>query len=127
MKLFKYMLFIVILIFSIVFIIKLNELNTFDQGPLRVKIPGIQSIEGINPEGIKVWEAVIFSLSIGVFIGFIIALFQMIAQKSEIISLKSNIRRLKNELDNLRNNAIEDDVEIVDEVQKDTRDKEHSH
>ena len=127
MKLFKYMLFIVILIFSIVFIIKLNELNTFDQGPLRVKIPGIQSIEGINPEGIKVWEAVIFSLSIGVFIGFIIALFQMIAQKTEIISLKSNIRRLKNELDNLRNNAIEDDVEIVDEVQKDTRDKEHSH
>lgn len=118
MKLFKYMLFIVVLIFSIIFIIQLNELNTVDQSPIRIKIPYLNTIDGINPEGIKVWEGIIMSLSIGVFIGFIIALFQMIAQKSEIMSLKSKIRRLTSELDNLRNHEIDDEIQITDESQE---------
>ena len=117
MKLFKYILFIVVLVFSIIFIIQLNELNTIDQLPVRIQIPYLIGIDGMNPEGIKVWEAIILTLSIGVFVGFIIALFQMISQKSEIITLKSNVRRLKSELDDLRNNAIDDDIQIEDDNQ----------
>ena len=120
MKLFKYVLFIVVLIFSIIFIIQLNELNTVDQLPIRIKIPYLNTMEGINPDGIKVWEGIIMSLSIGVFIGFVIALFQMIAQKSEIMSLKSSIRRLTSELDNLRNHEIDDDIEIDDKSEEDS-------
>ena len=75
-------------------------------------------MEGINPDGIKVWEGIIMSLSIGVFIGFVIALFQMIAQKSEIMSLKSKIRRLTSELDNIRNYEIDDEIQITDESQE---------
>ena len=118
MKLFKYMLFIVVLIFSIIFIIKLNELNTVDQLPIRIQIPYLNTLDGINPEGIKVWEGIIMSLSIGVFIGFLIALFQMIAQKSEIMSLKSKIRRLTSELDNLRNHEIDDEIQITDKTEE---------
>ena len=117
MKIFKYMLFIVILIFSIIFIIQLNELNLNGEAPILIKIPYLIKIEGFN-QGMEVWAAIIMTLSFGVFIGFIIALFQMIAQKSEVISLKSKVRRLKNELDNLRNNAIDDDIEIVDEIEE---------
>ena len=62
-------------------------------------------------------KAIILTLSIGVFVGFIIALFQMISQKSEIMTLKSNNRRLKSELDDLRNNAIDDDIQIEDDNQ----------
>ena len=117
MKLFKYMLFIVVLIFRIIFIIQLNELNTIDQLPIRIQIPYLNTMDGVNPEGIKVWEGIIMSLSIGVFIGFIIALFQMIAQKSEIMSLKSKVRRLNSELDNLRNHEIDDEIQIDDKTE----------
>ena len=81
--------------------------------------PYLVKLEGFH-DGMEVWAAIIMTLSIGVFVGFIIALFQMIAQKSEVISLKSKVRRLKNELDNLRNNAIDDDIEIVDEIEEDS-------
>ena len=108
MKLFKYVLFIVVLIFSIIFIIQLNELNTVDQLPIRIKIPYLNTMEGINPDGIKVWEGIIMSLSIGVFIGFIIALVQIISQKAEMISLKSNLRKANDELDILRNQNLYD-------------------
>tara|TARA_Y100001970_G_C14233083_1_gene859944 strand:+ start:524 stop:760 length:237 start_codon:yes stop_codon:yes gene_type:complete len=67
-------------------------------------------------DGIQVWEAIILTLSIGVFVGFIIALFQLIAQKSEILSLKSKIRRLTNELDSLRNQSLDDDIDIEDDM-----------
>ena len=120
MKIFKYMLFVVVLIFSVFFIIKLNELNLQDGFPIRIKIPYLLNIEGVNPDGIKVWEAIILTLSAGVFLGFIIALFQMISQKSEIISLKSKVRRLNSELDNLRNHDIDDEIDIIDENNEDT-------
>tara|TARA_Y100000994_G_C15623285_1_gene413963 strand:- start:675 stop:1043 length:369 start_codon:yes stop_codon:yes gene_type:complete len=120
MKIFKYMLFVVVLIFSVFFIIKLNELNLQDGFPIRIKIPYLLNIEGVNPDGIKVWEAIILTLSAGVFLGFIIALFQMISQKSEIISLKSKVRRLNSELDNLRNHDIDDEIDIIEENNEDT-------
>ena len=39
-----------------------------------------------------------------------------ISQTSEIMSLKSKIRRLNHELDNLRNQSIDDDIDIKDEI-----------
>ena len=118
MKLLKYVFFIIILITCIIFIIQLDKLNTLESGPIMIKFPYLSSIESLR-DGIQVWEAIILTLSIGVFIGFIIALFQLISQKSEILSLKSKIRRLTNELDSLRNQSIEDDIDIEDDMNSD--------
>lgn len=115
MKLLKYVFFIIILILCIVFIIQLDKLNTLESGPIMIKFPYLSSMENFE-NGIQVWEAIILTLSIGVFIGFIIALFQLISQKSEILSLKSKIRRLTNELDSLRNQSLDDDIDIEDDM-----------
>ena len=117
MKLLKYIVFIIVLIMSIIFIIKLNELNIVDQSPIKIKFPYIVNIEGYE-DGIKVWESIILTLSIGVFLGFAIALFQIISQKTEIISQKSKIRQLSNELSNLRNQSIDDEIELEDEIEE---------
>jgi hypothetical protein len=124
MKLLKYIFFIIILIICIIFINQLNELNTVvntsgEKVNVLIKFPYLSNIENFE-EGIKVWEAIILSLSIGVFIGFLIALFQLVSQKSEIISLKSKLRRLTNELDGLRNQSIEDDIDLEDEIDNTT-------
>ena len=117
MKLLKYVLFIVILIFSVKFIMELDALNVMDDGTsVTIKIPYITSESGLDSEGMKVWQAVILTLSLGVFIGFIIALIQIISQKSEIISLKSNLRKSQNELDNLRNQTLDEDIPLFDEI-----------
>ena len=117
MKLLKYVLFIVILIFSVKFIMELDALNIMDDGAsVTIKIPYITDESGLDSEGMKVWQAVILTLSLGVFIGFIIALIQIISQKSEIISLKSNLRKSQNELDNLRNQTLDEDVPLFDEI-----------
>ena len=117
MKLLKYVLFIVILIFSVKFIMELDALNVMDDGTsVTIKIPYITNESGLDSEGMKVWQAVILTLSLGVFIGFIIALIQIISQKSEIISLKSNLRKSQNELDNLRNQTLDEDVPLLDEI-----------
>ncbi|MAX30603.1 MAG: hypothetical protein CMG14_07095 [Candidatus Marinimicrobia bacterium] len=115
MKLLKYIFFTIILISCIFFIIKLDQLNTVNQEPIKIKIPYISAIDPSN-DGIKVWEAILLSVSMGVFIGFLIALYQIISQTSEIMSLKSKIRRLNHELDNLRNQSIDDDIDIKDEI-----------
>ena len=115
MKLVKYMLFIVILVISIIFIIKLNELNIIQGEPVTIKFPYFSSLDGYQ-DGVKVWEAMILTLTSGVFLGFLIALFQIISQKTEIISLKSRVRRLRNEIDLLRNQTLEDDVALEDTI-----------
>ena len=115
MKLIKYILFIIILIISAVFIKELDSLNVLTDGtPIKVKIPYLTNAVGFG-EGLDVWQAIIFTLSIGVFIGFIIALIQIISQKAEIISLKSTLRKANNELDSLRNQDLDDDIELVDD------------
>ena len=81
MKLVKYIIFIIVLICSIVFIIKLNEMNLVGHEPIKIKFPYISNFEGFE-NGIKVWEAIILTLSAGVLLGFSIALFQIISQKS---------------------------------------------
>ena len=57
------------------------------------------------------------TLTAGVIIGFILALFQIISQKSEVFSLKSKLRRIQIELDSLRNESIEEDILVTDEVE----------
>jgi len=115
MKLVKYIFFVIILIVCIAFIMQLNELNTIDQVPVKIKIPYISAIDP-SDDGIKVWEAIIFSITLGVLIGFMIALFQIISQKTEIISLKSKVRRLRNEIDLLRNQSLEEDISLEDKI-----------
>lgn len=117
MKLLKYILFIIILITSVKFIMELDALNiNQDNTPVKIKIPYITDLSDLDSDGMKVWQAVILTLSMGVFIGFVIALIQIISQKSEIISLKSNLRKSQNELDNLRNQNLEQDVPLFDEI-----------
>ena len=117
MKLLKYILFIIILIVSVKFIMELDTLNiNSDNLPIKIKIPYLTDVSNLDSEGMKVWQAVILTLSLGVFIGFVIALIQIISQKSEIISLKSNLRKSQNELDNLRNQNLDEDVPLFDEI-----------
>ena len=42
------------------------------------------------------------------------ALFQIISQKSDLIKTRSKLKRIQIELDTLRNQAIDDDIEITD-------------
>ena len=99
---------------SLVFLVKLNELNQFDGNTLTIKIPFL-IIPGYE-NGFNVWMVLVMTLTAGVVIGFLLALFQIISQKSEVFSLKSKLRRVQVELDSLRNESIEDDFVITDEV-----------
>ena len=115
MKLFKYILFIVILVGSLVFLVELNELNVSSEGnPSVIHIPYL-SINNDYNSGFPVWAVLLSTLTIGVFIGFGIALFQIIANKSESISLRSKLKKLQIEIDSLRNQPIEDEVLIKDD------------
>jgi len=116
MKLIKYILFIITLIIAVVFIQELHSVNVLEDGSthIMVKIPYLTNAVGFD-DGLLVWQAIILALSIGVFIGFIIALIQIISQKAEIISLKSTLRKVNDELDLLRNKNLDDDIELVDD------------
>ena len=116
MKLIKYVLFIIILIIAVVFIQELHSINVLVDGDthIMIKIPYLTNAVGFD-EGLLAWQAIILTLSIGVFIGFIIALIQIISQKAEIISLKSTLRKTNDELDLLRNRNLDDNIELVDD------------
>ena len=119
MKIVKYILFIMILILSVIYIIELIDVNKLEDGSaILVQLPYITGENGIETfkSGMDVWVAVICSLSFGVFIGFIIALVQIISQQANIISLKSSNRKLKNELDDIRNTSLDDNIDLVDET-----------
>ena len=115
MKLIKYLFWVLLLMASLVFLVKFNELNQFDGNPLAIKIPFLTDLPAYE-NGFKVWLVLVMTLTSGVIIGFLLALFQLLSQKKEIFSLKSKIRRVHVELDSLRNQSIEDDMEIVDEM-----------
>jgi len=115
MKLIKYLFWVLLLMASLVFLVKFNELNQFDGNPLAIKIPFLTDLPAYE-NGFKVWLVLVMTLTSGVIIGFLLALFQILAQKKEIFSLKSKIRRVHVELDSLRNQSIEDDMEIIDEM-----------
>ena len=100
---------------SLVFLVKLNELNQFDGNTLTIKIPFLIDMPGYE-NGFNVWMVLVMTLTVGVVIGFILALFQIISQKSEVFSLKSKLRRIQAELDSLRNESIDDDIVLTDEI-----------
>ncbi len=115
MKLLKYFLFLMILISSIYFLIELNQYNIDTEGnATMIKIPFI------NPEGdgYNVWVVLLMTLTLGVVIGFMISLVQMISLKSETITLKSKNKKIQIELDALRNQGLEDELEIADELEE---------
>ena len=115
MKLLKYLVFILILIGSLIFLVELNNLNTVDGQPISIKVRYLVT----SPEyvdGFSVWMVLVGTLTAGVLIGFFLALFQIISQKSEVISLRSKLRRLQVELDSLRNQAIDDDIILSDDT-----------
>ena len=100
---------------SLVFLVKLNELNQFDGNTLTIKIPFLMDMSGYE-NGFNVWMVLVMTLTVGVVIGFILALFQIISQKSEVFSLKSKLRRIQAELDSLRNDSIDEDIVLTDEM-----------
>ena len=115
MKLLKYLVFILILIGSLIFLLQLNTLNTVDGQTISIKVPYlVNSPEYAN--GFNVWMVLVGTLTVGVLIGFFLALFQIISQKSEAILLRSKLRRLQVEIDSLRNQAIDDDIILSDET-----------
>ena len=115
MKLLKYLVFIIILIGSLIFLVELNNLNTLDGQPISIKVPYLVNLPEYS-NGFNVWMVLVGTLTLGVLIGFFLALFQIISQKSEVISLRSKFRRLQVELDSLRNQAIDDDIILSDGV-----------
>ena len=115
MKLIKYLFWVLLLMGSLVFLVNFNELNQFDGNPLAIKIPFIVDIPTYE-NGFKVWLVLVMTLTSGVIIGFLLAFFQILSQKKEVFSLKSQLRRVHVELDSLRNQSVEDDMEIIDEM-----------
>ena len=65
---------------------------------------------------IKLHWQILISMGLGVIIGFILAMFQILSQKGEIYSLRSKVRKMQVELDSLRNESIEDEIELKDET-----------
>jgi len=110
MKLIKYLVWILLLMGSLVFLVQLNELNQFEGNALAIKIPFLMDMADYE-NGVNVWMVLVMTLTAGVIIGFLLALFQIISHKSEVFSLKSKLRRVQVELDSLRNESIEDDFE----------------
>ena len=115
MKLIKYLFWVLLLMGSLVFLVKFNELNQFDGIPLEIQIPFLVDIPAYE-NGFKVWLVLVMTLTAGVIIGFLLALFQILSQKKEVFSLKSQLRRIHVELDSLRNESIDDDIELTDET-----------
>ena len=119
MKLIKYLVWILLLMGSLVFLVQLNELNQFEGNALAIKIPFLMDIPDYE-NGFNVWMVLVMTLTAGVIIGFLLALFQIISYKGEVFSLKSKLRRVQVELDSLRNESIEDDFLLTDEVDDET-------
>ena len=115
MKLIKYLFWVLLLLGSLVFLVQLNELNQFEGNILTIKIPYLLDIPGYE-NGFNVWLVLVMVLTVGVIIGFILGFFQIISQKKEIYSLKSKLRQIRVELDGLRNQSLEDDIEIIDQT-----------
>ena len=73
MKLIKYLFWVLLLMGSLVFLVKFNELNQFDGNPITIKIPFIVEISSYE-NGFKVWLVLVMTLTAGVIIGFILAI-----------------------------------------------------
>ena len=119
MKLIKYLIWILLLMGSLVFLVQLNELNQLEGNALTIKIPFLIEMPQYE-DGFNVWMVLVMTLTAGVVIGFILALFQIISQKSEVYSLKTRLKRVQVELDSLRNESIGTDIKLTDETDEST-------
>ena len=115
MKLLKYFLFLIILSTSIYFLIELNEINMIDGQPIKIKIPFIENSSSLV-DGFNVWVILLMTFTLGVVLGFVISLIQMISLKGETITLKSKNKKIQIELDALRNQGIDDELEMPDDI-----------
>ena len=115
MKLIKYLFWVLILMGSLAFLLMFNELNQFKGNALTIRIPFLVDIQGYE-KGFKVWQILIMTLTSGVIIGFLLAFFQILSHKREVFSLKSKIRRIQIELNSLRNQSIDDEIELIDDL-----------
>ena len=116
MKLIKYIINLIILTGTLVFLKKLSDINeTIDGATLMIKIPFLgNQLSGESFQEFPVWIIVLGMLTVGVLLGFFIALFQILSQKGELVSMRSKIKRLQVEIDNLRNESIDEDIELND-------------
>jgi len=113
MKLVKYIINLIILSGTLVFLFTLNGINeTSDGQTLMIKIP--LDFSGESFQEFPVWIIILGMLTLGVLLGFFIALFQILSQKGELVSLKSRLKRLQVEIDTLRNESIDTDIELND-------------
>jgi len=136
MKIIKYIINLVILTGSIYFLLELSELNQEKKydckltqettecelieheigTETKIKIPFTDNpdTEEEDHYELEVWLAVLAILTLGVLLGFFIAVFQIISQKGELMSARSKLKRLQIEIDNLRNESIDEDIDIDD-------------
>ncbi len=147
MQLIKNLLFILILIISIVFINRLEEENNGDfikQTYLRTSdakkelpnqydkqfLKSNKSIDQVmikiplsdkNSPGLKVWIFFLAVLTSGIILGFLMALVRMFAIKRESIVYKNKIKKLQLELDTLRNQNIDDDLVLKDNLEEENK------
>ena len=113
MKLIKYIINLIILSGTLVFLFTLNGINeTIDGETLLIKIP--LDISGESFQEFPVWIIILGMLTMGVLLGFFIALFQILSQKGELVSMKSRLKRLQVEIDTLRNESIDEDIDLND-------------
>ena len=69
----------------------------------------------VQYEDVKVAFVMIGALSVGLFVGFSIAVANILSCKSEIRSLRTKNRRLSDELNDLRNVAIDEGIYDLDD------------
>ena len=64
----------------------------------------------VEPKNVKVANVMLVAISVGILIGFGVALTNILSNKSEIRSLKTKNRKLSDELNDLRNVAIDEGI-----------------
>ena len=119
MKLIKYIINLIILTGGVIFLKQLSDINKInlekltDGQDIMIQIPFLLDQSG-TPQEFQVWVVILAMLTIGVLLGFFIALFQILSQKTELSSTRSKLKRLQIEVDNLRNESIDEDVDLSD-------------
>jgi len=97
MKLFKTFFLIIIVLFLIYFL-------SMNNGPVDIDLL-FKKFDGVSI------SLVIFgALSLGVIIGYIIAVFAVLSSKAQKRSLQNKIKSLSEELNNLRNVAVDETI-----------------
>ena len=95
-------------------VINLKKIN-FIEVTQKIKIPFIENSSSLV-DGFNVWVILLMTFTLGVVLGFVISLIQMISLKGETITLKSKNKKIQIELDALRNQGIDDELEMPDDI-----------